>query len=497
MSPGEATMRRFGYRRAGGETCRAGLALKGGSVVAGLMVAGVPATVILAAGLWCVDASAVVAQSVAEARQDPPAEELTFEAAVALALEHNPGYQRQQNQMTATQLSERQSFGQLLPSLSGGLSFSGNTSRVKTTEDEWGRPIAEADFIQSTRSSTSQGLSGSMVLFDLGRIRRLGEARARTASQAAAVDLQAALLRHQVGADYYEAVLRSELVAVEDRGLRTARDNLAAIRELLRIAARQPTDVLGAELQVAQAEQSLQRARGAARKASLQLKSRIGVPLDREFALTSSFPEPFDPALLDRDAVLGRALVASPRVAQQYAATEAAERSLGVARAAWYPSLSSSYSWGRSASLPEYGAFRQWAPENQSWGFSLSVSMPIFNRFQTTAGVGQAEVEAANAAQSLREVRLDLEREVRAALIDLENAYTGVQLAERSAEIAREQLRQGQEQYRLNTLDYTALQRMEDQVAAAERDVIQAYHSFVLALLSLEEKVGEPVGVGG
>jgi outer membrane protein len=420
-------------------------------------------------------------------------ESLTFEAAVEQALSNNPQYLRQLNQVTATAHSERQSLGLLLPSLNAGVSFGGNTSRTKTTEDPWGRPIAETEFVQSTRSTTSQGLSGNVTLFDLRNVRGYGAARARTAAQEAAAWLQAAVLRSQVGGDYFDAVLRAELVLVEERSLRTAEENLAAIRQLLRIAARQPTDVLGAELQVAQAEQSLQRARGVASKAELQLKARMGVPLDRSYDLTSPFPPPFDPGLLDRESVLARALAGSPRIGQQATAAEAADRSLGAARAARYPTLSGNYSWGRSASLPEYGAFRELAPENQSWGFSLSLGFPLFNRFQTSASVGQAEMEAANARESLREAQLELEREVRAALIDLENAYTGVQLAERSAAIAREQLRQGQEQYRLNTLDYTALQRMVDQVVAAERDVLQARYGFALALLTLEEKVGGPV----
>jgi outer membrane protein len=424
-------------------------------------------------------------------------ERLTFESAVELALENNPQYLRQLNQVTASVHSERQSLGLLLPSLSAGMSFDGSTSRVWTTEDQWGRPISEAEPVQSTGSSTAQSLSGSITLFDLRNIRSYGAARVRTAAQVAGADLQAAVLRTQVGTDYFEAVLRADLVAVEERGLMTARENLAAIQQLLRIAARQPTDVLGAELQVAQAEQSLQRARGAAGKAALQLKARMGVPLDREYQLASAFPEPFDPARLDRDRLIARALAGSPRLAQQMATAEAAERSLGAARAARYPTLSGSYGWRRSAQLPEYEAFREFSPENQNWGFGLSVSFPLFNRFQTASQIGSAEVDALNAGQSLREARLDLEREVRASLIDLENAFTGVQLAERSAEIAREQLRQGQEQYRLNTIDYTALQRMVDQVSNAEREVLQAYFSFAVAVLALEERVGGVVGIDG
>jgi outer membrane protein len=219
----------------------------------------------------------------------------------------------------------------------------------------------------------------------------------------------------------------------------------------------------------------------------------MGVSLEREFELVSGFAEVFDPARLDMARLIEDAVTGNARMAQQSATAEAADRSLAAARAARFPTLSGSYSLGRSASLPDYGAFNQLTPENQNWGFGVSVGFPIFNRLQTSAQIGQAYLEASNAAESFREARLELEREVRAALIDLENAYAGVRLAERSATIAREQLRQGQEQYRLNTIDYTALQRMVDQVAAAERDVLQAYHGFTLALLTMEEKVGGPL----
>jgi outer membrane protein len=434
------------------------------------------------------------AQQAPQAGQGAP-RPLSLEEAVALALEHNPSYQRQLNQVAVAEVGERQRLGALLPSLSAGLSLNGNTSRVKTTEDPWGRPISEAQYIESTRSTMSQALSGSVPLFNLQTLRQQGEARGRTEVQAAAAVAGAALLRTQVGGDYYDAVLQEGLVGVEERSLATARETLGAIRQLLRIAARQPTDVLGAELQVAQAEQAVQQARGGARKARLQLASRMGVSLDTEYELVSGFPRVFDPAALELDGLMGRALGANPRLAQQAAQVGAAERSLAVARAARYPSLNGSYSWGRSTSLPDYDAFREFSPPNQSWGFGLSLSFPLLNRFQTWGGVGQAQLEAESALESLREARLDLEREVRSALIDLENAYTSVQLAERAAEIAVEQLRQGQEQYRLNTLDYTALQRMVDQVAASERSVLRAYSSFALALLALEERVGGPVGV--
>lgn len=421
---------------------------------------------------------------------------LSFEEAVARALDHNPSYLRQLNAVDAAEYSERSSFGSaFLPSLNAGLSFNGSTFRRKTAEDDFGNPIGGTDFIENTTSSASQGLSlGSLNLLNLQSWRSYGAARAQTDARTAAAALQAAQLRTQVGQSYWRAVRSNQLIQVQERQLESARQQLDAVRELLRVAARQPTDVLGAELQVAQAEQSLQQAVGDARKERLQLKQIMGVDLGTEYDLTTGWPTVFDPTTLDSDAVVARAIQQGPRLAQEQASVAAAEGQLGAARAARYPTVSASASWGRSTSAQDYDAFGQFNLPNQSWGFGLNVSVPLFNRFSTSAQVGQARLDVENAQETLREARLQIEQEVRAAMIDLESAYSAVQLAERSAEIAGERLRQGEELYRLGSITYTDLQRMFDDVANAERGVVDSYNQFANALLQLEEKVGGPVG---
>ncbi len=421
---------------------------------------------------------------------------LTFDAAVAVALENSPAYLRQVNAVAASEHVERQSAGALLPSVSASFGYRGYSSRNKTAFDELGRPLEEPDFVENTTSSAAQSLGGSVDLLNLQNVRSWGAARAQTDAVEARVELQAAQLRTQVGTDYYDVVQREQLVAVEERALNTARDQLAAIRQLMRVAAKQPTDVLGAELDVARAEQALQRARGDSRKAHLSLRQRMGVPLALPFDVVPTFLDVFDPASLDAAALIRRALEESARMAEQRAAVAAAEHSLSAARAARFPTLTGSYGYSRGTSARDYDAFGQLDLPNTSWQFGLGVEIPLFNRFQTSAAIGRAGVDAENARETAREAALSLEHEVRAALIDLENAYTGVRLAERSAEIARERLRQGQEQYRVGRLqDYTALQQMIDAVAQQERAVTTAYFNFSVALLTLEEKVGGPLGV--
>ncbi len=424
-------------------------------------------------------------------------EPLSLEAAIALALEHSPTHARAVNGAAVVRSDERRALGEMLPTLSAWLSFTGTTARTKTAFDDFGQPTEAPSYEKSTTSSTSQGLAGRVALFDLASIRTYGAARALTGAEAAAGARDVAALRTRVGRAYFQLVERQALIVVEEGVLRTAEDQLWAIRALLRVAARQPTDVLGAELSVAQAEQSLSRARGEARKAALILNEVMGVPLGRTFALMDALPTAFDPDRLSEDSLARWALRRSPAVLEAEARKVAAERGVSAARAGRLPSLSLEYSWGRGANLREYAAFRELHPENSSWSFGLRVAVPLLPGLQASASVEAAKLSAESARASLREARLAVERAARSAAIDLRDGCEAVRLAERSAEIARERLAQGQELYRLGTLDYTLLRQISDQVATAERQLLSARYALADALVQVEEQLRGSADTGG
>lgn len=422
---------------------------------------------------------------------DPDAPVLTLDAAAALALKHSPSHRRSLNAVESAEHAERRSMGMLLPGASLSLGYKGYTTRNKTAFDEMGRPLEEADVVENTTSSASQAVSGTVELLNIQGVRRWRGARAQRRATFARAAVEAAQLRAGIGREYYAVVQREMLVAVEERAVVTVRDQLVAIRELLRVATRQPTDVMGAELDLARAERRLQRARGEAEKAHLALRLRMGVPSGTPFRVVPDFPPVFDPSGLDPVSLIQGASSTSPRLAEQHAVVAAAEQSLSAARAARYPALTGSYGYSRGTNARDYGAFGKVALPNSGWSFGLELRVPLLGRFQSSATIGEAAVESDNARARLRETRLEVEQEVRAALIDLESAYTAVRLAERSANTARERLRQGSELYRLGHLsDYTALQQMAEAAAQQERITIDARYDFWSALLSLEDKVG-------
>jgi outer membrane protein len=417
---------------------------------------------------------------------------LSLDDALHLARTNNPGFQRVRNDLGVAADGVRAAWASaFLPSLSASLGFSGSRRTAVTGEDPFGHPIRLPESRTATGSSASQGISAGITLFDgFAGVRGLQAQRALYTSTEAQIDAQEIQLVAQVARDYYQAVKTASLIRLEADLLASAQDRLQRTEELMRIAARNRVDVLGARADVAQAEQNLDRARGEADKARLTLAATLGIEPTTSLTLDTVLPPVFDPADLEPDALVARALTTSPTVRQRQAGLAAAQHRSSAARARRLPTLTGSAGYSRSVNQQGYGAFGELNPLNYGFSFGVTASLPLFNRFQTTVAMSEASAAVEDAGHDLRSARLTAERDVRAALIDLANAYRSLLLAEQNAELSRERQELTQEQYRLGGVNFTELQNVIDRTAQAERQALDARFQFVLARLNLEEKLG-------
>lgn len=427
------------------------------------------------------------------AQEVPP--RLTLDDALRIARANNPTYSQAIHRLEAAAAQEREAWGQFLPSLSTDLSFGGSTRRTLSAEDEFGEIIDRPDFVESTTSSASQGLSLQMTLFDgFGNVNRARAGRAGMRAAEAAANAAELQLRQEVSIAYFRAVQADRRLEVERALLASAREQLAMTEQRFQIGSANREDVLGAQATVANREQAVLQAQGEVEKTRLDVLRVMGVKGETGFALTDGFPEVFDPAVLDVVALVEAAMASSPRVAQREAEASQAELAASAAKGLRLPRVSGSLSYGRSIGRQGYDALFEIDPPNSSWGFNLMVSLPLFTRFQTSSQITQTAVQAANAREQLRAERLAVETEVKQAMIDLVNAYRAVELADRALALSQERLDLTQERYRTGTsVSFLQLQSAIDQAAGAEQGAIQARFNFVTALVNLETKVGREV----
>src|SRR5690606_37281703 len=134
-----------------------------------------------------------------------------------------------------------------------------------------------------------------------------------------------------------------------------------------------------------------------------------------------------------------------------------------------WPTISANFSFSRGTSRSGYEAFGELNPLNRGWGGGLSFNVPIFSGFATSHEIAQAEAGEQDARYEQRRAQLQVEQEVRAALVDLQTAYDALQLANEIAAITDERLTMAEEQYRIGALDFLQLQQLIDENLNAQR----------------------------
>jgi outer membrane protein len=420
---------------------------------------------------------------------------LTLQDAIRVARRNGPEYRKAMNDLDVASAQVRQGWGAFLPSLTPSISFSGSSSTTVTGTDDYGRPVRLPESITFQNSSAGQSAGLSVTLFDGGQmLRQLGAARASERETGASVEASLATLDANVTRAFFAALQRDMLTEVERTNLAAARGRLQNTEERFRLAVASQVDLLEARSSVISAEQSLLNAETEARKAGLSLRQAIGLESEFEFDLAREPPEVFDPSAIDADALVERARSLSPAVRRSEAADAAARSRAGAARARRWPTLSGNFSYSRGVSQRGYGAFGELNPLNHGYGFGLQISLPIFSKFQTSANIASAEAQAEDAAEDLRSARLAAERDVRAGLADLEQAYRRLRANEEIAALRAQQVDLAEVQLRAGTLNFLQFQQVIDANAAAQRQVVDARFTFLTFRVSLEEKLGAPIG---
>jgi outer membrane protein len=289
-----------------------------------------------------------------------------------------------------------------------------------------------------------------------------------------------------------------DLMRAEEELVEARRIDMTVAERLFSLALRTRVDVLNAELAVEQQALSLQQQQAAYAQAVLALRTQLG----REELLDLSLAEEelpiFDPSGLDVERLVASAFVVNPELRQSRLSVQSANLGVQEAKNTWWPSVSMGIDiYRRSRQAQGASIFDVRIDEPLESNFYLQFSIPMFNNyFQNRQGMERAAVQLDNGREAEREARLRIEETVRSAVLEISNQHEVLRLAERSLEIAEEALRLAREEYRIGSRTFEDLRTSFDSEATTRRQVITSRHSFVDALLSLEEAVGVRVRGG-
>lgn len=427
-------------------------------------------------------------------QRDPGVRVLTLQEALTLATEHNPQYRRTLNDLELLGPRLRQAWAAYLPNVNAYYNTGQRFVRQTSYYDFEGRPVLAENPTWVSSSSANTGLSINYDLFDGGR-----RSRERESTRA---QVRADRLNARTNLDGVLAEVQRRFMAVQRQQARLAleRDLLAdRLRDLelterrFELALDRRPDLLARELDVEQQRATLREAEGRVETALINLRVAIGDPSLTSLDVADALPEPFDPAAMDLEGLVARAMTQNPSVQAEEAQVRIRQASLGVERSRWWPTITASTSWGRGTRESGREALFDLRPgEDMSgdatWDFRFSI--PIFDGFQRSYGAASARINLRNANESLRQAEMQLELDITTRFAQLTTDWETLMLRERALGIASERLDVMRDEYQLGTVDIQPLRNAISDEASARRDLVDQRFTFALALLDLYQAVG-------
>lgn len=418
----------------------------------------------------------VVAQQ--PSAQDGMTRVYTLQQCIDSALTNSLDIQKQSNQYTSQRLQYTQAKANISPSISAAAGQS------------WifGRSTGADNINRSQNSAqTTFNLAANIVLFD-GLQMKFAIDQAKASLQASEADVQAMQLKIKMNIStmYLQALLNKELLHIAENQLEDTQAKLRKDSALVQAQRMAAGELLTIQAQVAKEELSVIQQRSALQLALLDLAQAIELTDVAHFDIAEPTEQELQDGLLpDNEQVYQYALAYRPEIKALEYTIRANESLLKGYKAAYSPTLSAGASVGTGyydMQGIDNAPFAQQMRDNFSSSIGLNLSIPIYDRLQTTTYVKRQKVAVENARLDLEQKKKDLRKEIDQAYYNAISAQTERISAEKSELSAQEALRYTEQKYDAGRATAYEYREAKNTYLQAQSTRAQAHYNYLFRL---------------
>ncbi len=389
--------------------------------------------------------------------------ELSLSDSVALALKNNPSIKMAQSDKDKSQWSVSEAQAGRMPTVSLGNSYSLKDHNPAGTDD----------------------LSGSLrmnwQLYSGGRVEgQIDQAKRGVGVADLGVEKTKQQLKLDTTTAYFTILQTKNLVEVNQQSVSNLQEHLNSVQAKYDVGVVAKSDVLRAEVELANAQQNLIKAQNNYDLAVAGLLNTMTIDPGTELALTDTLNyNKYDKTLDDSL----QAAQTRPDVAQAEENVKISETAIKMAKSGKLPSVSLSASNGWNGSvLPGSG--------DDDWSVGLSASWSIFDAGSTSAKVKQADASLDKAKEQLVQVKNSAALEVRQNYLSMQEAEKRIDTNKVAVGKAEEDLVIAREKY--NAGVGTNLDVIDAQLALtqAKTNEIQALFDYNVNVAKIDKAIG-------
>ncbi|WP_319550349.1 TolC family protein [Desulfogranum marinum] len=390
---------------------------------------------------------------------------LSLEQAVLIALKNNPALHQQINTVKSAEVIVSQRQADFYPDLS-----------LKTTGSE--------DLDMNVELSSSVNLfRGFADTAALQNSELLVKAEQENLSR------EEQTLMFETVSLFIEVLTNQEFIGAREMNLEENKKLLGKIRAFHEAGKLPVSDLYQQQAETKQAEQDLLEAQHNLTSSKLTLMQTMGmVPTDR---YTPALPELTKLSLELPDEEIDRltrlALENRSDIKARKHQVDAAEQQIREAKAGKYPTVDLV-----AAMATDYsGYWDDFMDENLGSTVGVTVSLPLFDRFETRNNTVLAQIEKRNEKLTLQEKELQIGLEVAQAVQDLKQARQKIDVVESKLTYAKRALESYEERYRVGASTLVELIQTRTQYITAIFDQVEAKYDLVTREMTVAYSLGE------
>jgi outer membrane protein TolC len=284
-----------------------------------------------------------------------------------------------------------------------------------------------------------------------------------------------------VGYNYLLAIADESSIQTAQAQVNTAQALYQQAEDQVQAGTSPAIDALRNHVELETREQQLIQAKNDFAIQKLTLARVIGLAPGQEFELTDKSPyQPF--AGITVDEALERAYASRSDYRADLDGVHAAEYMLSAAKAERYPSVSFNADYGVAGTHPDEG--------HGVMDVRGTVNIPIFTGGATHGDILQAQAQLTEARERLSDLRLQIDQDVRTALLNLQSSSDQVNVAKSNIDLANQTLAQSRDRFAAGVTNSVEVVQSEEQVAAANTQYISALYNFNYAKIALARAMG-------
>ena len=388
------------------------------------------------------------------------------------AVAHNVGIKQQENQCRQREIELSTSRNSRLPDLSASVGQNFSFGRGLT---------AENTYTNTNTSSTSLQLGASMPLFTGFQIPNQIKLN-QLNLEAATADLEKAKndIRMQVAQAYVQILYNMEIADVAQRQIAIDSAQVARLQAFVANGKASEAELSQQKATLANSRLTATQAENNTRMSVLTLTQLLELATPDGFAIVR-------PALADGssvvttppspDVIYAEALGIKPEILSQQLRLQGTERSIKIARAGYYPTLSLNGGLGTNyyttSGMPAASLSSQ-LKNNFSQYIGLSLNVPLFNRFQTRNNIRTAKISQETQQLQLDNSKKTLYKEIQQVYLNALNAQSKERSSVEAVHSSKDAFQLMQVKYENGKATITEFNESKNNYLKAESNLVQA-----------------------